>query len=104
MDSELPAWTDAVSDHADGALIAVYAQPRAGRSAVVGLHDGRVKIALKAPPVDGKANQELTSFLAGVLGVPRRDVELVAGLTGRRKRVLVRGVTSSAVASSLALA
>jgi len=74
-------------------LVAVYAQPRASRTAVTGLHDGRLKIALRAPPVDGKANEALIQHLAERLGVSKGDVSVVSGATGRRKRVLVSQIT-----------
>ena len=79
--------------HPDGVLIAVYAQPRASRTAVVGIHDGRLKIALRAPPVDGKANEALIQHLAERLGVSQGDIRVVSGATGRRKRVLASQIT-----------
>ena len=75
-------------------------QPRASRSRVVGEHDGLLKIQLAAPPVDGEANAELIELLARLLGVPKRQVRLVAGDTSRRKRVRIEGVEpASAVAA-----
>lgn len=85
--------SDAVAAHRDGATVAVYAQPRASRTAVIGLHDGMVKVALKAPPVDGKANTELTRYLASIVGVRRGDVQIVKGESSRRKLVLIQGAT-----------
>jgi uncharacterized protein (TIGR00251 family) len=86
----------------DGAVwIPVRVQPRASRDAVVGELDGALKIALTAPPVDGEANAALVAFLAKKLGVPKRDVTLVAGATGRSKTVAVRGVTPDAVRALL---
>ena len=76
-----------------GALeLAVLVQPRASRTRVVGEHDGMLKIQLAAPPVEGEANAALLEFLARRLGVPRRQVMLVAGDTSRRKRVRVEGL------------
>ena len=60
---------------------------------MTGLHDGRLKIALRAPPVDGKANEALIQHLAERLGVSKGDVSVVSGATGRRKRVLVSHIT-----------
>jgi hypothetical protein len=84
-----PGYLTAVSD---GVEIAVHAQPRASRSRLVGEHDGRLKVQLAAPPVDGLANEALTRLVADLLGVPRRQVEVVSGQTGRRKVVRVLGV------------
>ena len=94
---------DALSVHPEGILLSVYAQPRASRTAITGLHDGRVKVALRAPPVDGKANAELVRYLADLLGIPKAHVVLVTGASGRRKRVLVEGVTAEAVVERLGL-
>ncbi|MDX2013470.1 MAG: DUF167 domain-containing protein [Myxococcaceae bacterium] len=79
----------------------VLVQPRASRRKVVGEHDGRLKIALAAPPVDGEANAALVEFLAEALGVKRSAVELVDGLTGRRKRVRVSGLARIAASPRL---
>jgi hypothetical protein len=75
--------------------------PRASRDAVVGEHDGGLKIALTAPPVDGEANAALVAFLAKRLGVAKRDVVLVRGESSRSKRVEVRGASAEAVRALL---
>ena len=75
--------------------LSVLVQPRASRTRVVGEHDGLLKIQLAAPPVDGEANAALIEFLAKLLGVPRRQVELVAGDASRRKRLCIHGVDAS---------
>jgi uncharacterized protein len=74
-------------------VIEVHVQPGASRSEVVGLHDGRLKIRLRARAVEGQANAALVEFLAAELGVARRDIRIDAGLTSRRKRVIVEGFT-----------
>src|SRR6185369_4645469 len=74
-----------------GLRFAVYAQPRASRTAVVGSHDGMLKVAVAAPPVDGAANAALIECLAGAFGVPKSAVTIIAGETGKRKRVHIRG-------------
>jgi uncharacterized protein (TIGR00251 family) len=84
-----------------GAVLEVLVQPRASRTRVVGEHDGRLKIQLAAPPVDGEANAALLAFLADALGVKRADVALLAGETGRRKRVRIAGLDPAAVAAAL---
>ncbi len=89
------------SEHPEGTRLEVLVQPRASRSAVVGEHDGRLKIALTAPPVDGKANKALRKLLASRLRVPGSHIELEAGQTGRRKRVLIRGLSPAEVRERL---
>ncbi len=88
-------------DGAGGAVLEVLVQPRASRTRVVGEHDGRLKIQLAAPPVDGEANAALIAFLAGALRVKRADVALLAGETGRRKRVRIGGVSAAAASAAL---
>ncbi len=83
------------------ATLAVHVQPRAKTSEVAGRHGDAVKIRLAAPPVDGAANVELVRFLAERLGVPRSAVRIAHGLTGRRKMVVIEGLTIAAVTHTL---
>ena len=87
--------------HGGGTIIAVYAQPRASRTSVVGVHDGMLKIALKAPPVDGRANAALLKFLAHHLEVPKGTIELATGASGRRKRVFIPELTPAQIINTL---
>jgi uncharacterized protein (TIGR00251 family) len=65
-------------------------QPRASRDEIIGVQaDGRVKVRITAPPVDGKANAHLIRFLAGAFRVPRAAVTLVSGHSGRHKRLRI---------------
>jgi uncharacterized protein (TIGR00251 family) len=83
-------------DGADGVVIELLVQPRAARTRAVGEHDGRLKIQLAAPPVDGEANVALVEFLAAALRVRKGDVRILRGETGRRKSVQIAGVTAAA--------
>jgi uncharacterized protein (TIGR00251 family) len=65
-----------IRSYKDGSLLEVYVQPRASRTEIVGPFGGALKIKLKAPPAEGKANEELTVFLAKVLGLPRKKIKL----------------------------
>jgi len=77
----------------DGAVrFAVRAKPRAPKTRVLGVKEGALHVAIAAPPVDGEANRELARGLAAALGVPARDVTVVAGQSGPRKIVEVRGI------------
>jgi uncharacterized protein (TIGR00251 family) len=73
----------------------VYVQPRASRNELAGLHDGCLKVRLTAPPVEGAANEALVRFIAEALGVPRRQVTVVAGSSGRRKILEIEGVSEA---------
>jgi uncharacterized protein (TIGR00251 family) len=76
---------------AEGLRIQVLAQPRASRDAIVGVHDGQVKVALTSPPVDGEANAALVAFVAKALRVTKKQVVLMQGEASRRKVLLVKG-------------
>ena len=84
-----------------GVILEILVQPRASRTRVIGEHDGRLKIQLAAPPVDGEANAALVDFLAHALGARRSDVTIERGDTGRRKTVRVAGLTAAAVRAAL---
>ena len=77
-------------DHPEGLILDVRVQPKSAQNAVVGVHDGALKIKLNAPPVDGKANKALVQFLAKWLRCPKSTFEIVSGQTSRNKRLLVR--------------
>ncbi len=90
---------------ADGTdvLLRVRVQPRASREAVVGEAEGRLRVALTAPPVEGAANDALRRFLAGRLGVARSRVTLESGEKSREKTVRIAGLTETAVRELLGL-
>jgi len=67
--------------------------PGAPRSELAGEADGRLRVRLAAPAVEGRANDELVRFVAAQLEVRRGDVQVVAGGRSRRKRLRVTGVT-----------
>jgi uncharacterized protein (TIGR00251 family) len=80
----------------DGAdwILDLRVQPRASRSEFAGRMGERLRVRLNAPPVDGRANAELVEFIADSFGVPRASVSIEAGLSGRNKRLRVRGAPS----------
>lgn len=65
------------------------------RSGVQGLHGDALKLAVRAAPEKGKANDEVESVLAEFLGIPRKQIAVVAGQTSRRKRVQALGCSSA---------
>ena len=65
------------------------------------MHDGRPKIRLAAPPVDGAANAALVEFVAKRLKIAKSRVKVVGGLTSRRKMLEVEGVGAGAVSEAL---
>ncbi|WP_447979221.1 DUF167 domain-containing protein [Candidatus Nitrospira bockiana] len=85
----------------DGVILTVHVQPNAARSEYAGLHGDAVKIRIAAPPVEGAANEAVRRFLSERLGVPLRRVTLLAGQTGRRKRIKLIGVHAKEVTARL---
>jgi uncharacterized protein (TIGR00251 family) len=79
------------SEH--GALVEIRALPGARKSEIVGEQNGRLKIRLNAPPVEGKANKELLRLLAKQLGLKKSQVRLHTGDRSRDKIVLLADVT-----------
>jgi len=88
---------------ADGAVtFDVLVQPRASRAKVGPIHDGRLKLAVTAPPVDGEANAAVIALLAKSVGVARGAIEVVAGASSRRKTVRIAGVARAAIEALIA--
>lgn len=75
--------------------------PGASRSEVVGTLGNAVKIKLRAPPVDGRANEALVEFLAEHLGLPRRAIALERGDTARLKLLRIDGLDLATVRTRL---
>jgi uncharacterized protein len=81
--------------------IAVRVTPRAGRDGIVAWQDSELHVRLKAPPVEGQANEGLKRFLARQLRVPASAVEIVGGATARHKRVRIEGLTMDEIRTRL---
>lgn len=80
-----------IRDSTNGCLLTILAKPRARRTEFAGMHDGALCIRLQAPPIGGKANQELIRFLAEKLRVPRSAISLRHGASSRRKVIAIAG-------------
>ena len=83
----------ALVESAVGWVLPVRAQPGARRAGVQGEQAGALKVAVTAPPQDGRANQALVEELRKALSIKRAQVELIGGQIGRDKRFLIRGLT-----------
>ncbi|MFZ0407854.1 MAG: DUF167 domain-containing protein [Cyanobium sp.] len=90
-----------MADSAAPATVALWIQPRASRDAVLGERDGAIAMRLQAAPVAGAANAALVRFVAARLGVPSRAVQVVRGLSSRRKWITVAGLEPSLVRDRL---
>ncbi len=86
--------------------MAVRAQPGAKKTAITGVYGegpaAQLKIAVHAPPLEGRANQALIAFLAETFGLPKNVVELVSGELSRSKVIMLRGVTLAQAEAKLA--
>lgn len=88
----------------DGVIVPVRAQPKARRNAIVGMHAGRLRIAVTDPPEKGKANKAIAEILAAALEIAPSRVQLVAGATSAQKRFLVGGLSLAVVRQLLTAA
>lgn len=84
-------------EEAGGVSFDVLVTPRAARERLGPVIDGRLKVAVTAPPVEGEANAAVCALLAKTLRVPKSAVSVLRGDSGRRKTILVLGVTAAAV-------
>jgi uncharacterized protein (TIGR00251 family) len=90
-----------IRDTRGGATFQVRVQPRAKKNAVVGEVGEALKLALSAPPIEGRANQACIAFLAELLNVPRASVTIAAGQSSRNKVIRVAGVSAAQVEARL---
>lgn len=74
-----------------GVEIAVRVTPRASRDEIGGVAGDRIAVRLRAPPVEGEANDALVRFLAKAIGIRKSQITLIAGSTGRLKRLRLAG-------------
>lgn len=81
--------------------LSIYVQPRASRVGVVGLHDGRLKLAITSPPVEGQANSQVIAFLAKLFRVPKGGISLESGSQARSKRLTIGGISLAEAAKVL---
>jgi len=85
----------------NGCVLTIKVVPRASRNEVTGVEDAWLRIRLHAPPVDGRANDELVRFLAEKLEAPKRAIAVISGETGRIKRVRVVGLDAATLRARL---
>ena len=92
-----------VRETKDGVVLSIHVHPNASRTEWAGLYGDALKIRVAAPPVDGAANEALTTFLSDALAVPRAMVRVQSGASGRRKQVCIQGRTAAQVRARLPL-
>jgi uncharacterized protein (TIGR00251 family) len=90
-----------IRDTDRGATFAIRVQPRASRNAIAGEMGDALKLALTAPPVEGKANEACVEFLANLLKVPRSSVTIASGESSRNKVIRITGLSAGQVEQRL---
>jgi uncharacterized protein (TIGR00251 family) len=91
-----------IQESAKGATFAVKVHPRARKNAITGVVGDALKLAITAPPVDGKANQAVIEFFADLFAIPRSSVTIASGETSRNKIVRIVGVSKEVAEQKLA--
>jgi len=93
-----------VNETAKGVTFAIKVQPRARKNAITGTVGNALKLALTAPPVEGKANHAVIEFFADFFEIPRSSVSIASGETSRNKLIRVSGISARRVRERLAAA
>jgi len=88
-------------DVRDGVELDLLVVPKASRTELAGEQEGRLKVRLAAPPVEGRANKALIQAIAKWTGIKRSEIEIASGETGRRKRLRLGGATVAEVSEAL---
>ena len=81
-----------LTERAGAVRFSVHVRPRSSRSAILGVREGALEVALTSPPADGAANAELAKLLARALEVRRGDVNIVIGASSRAKVIEINGM------------
>ena len=87
----------------DGIAFAIKLHPRAKKNALTGEIGGALKIAVTAPPVEGRANDACIEFLADTLKVPRASITIVSGATSRTKVIRIAGLSEEELQERLGI-
>jgi len=90
-----------IHESANGVTFAIRVHPRARKNSITGELGDALKVALTAPPIDGRANEACIEFFANLLAVQRSAVSIVSGETSRNKVIRVTGLSAEAVRSKL---
>jgi uncharacterized protein len=93
----------AIRDTPTGATFVVRVHPRAKKNGIIGEVGGALKVALTAPPIEGRANEACLEFLANLLDVPRSSIAIAAGQSSRNKVIRIAGLSAAEVRLRLQL-
>jgi uncharacterized protein len=91
--------------HSNGCTLATRAQPGAKKTAITGIYgegdQATLKIAVHAPPIEGRANEALIEFLAAVFALPKSSIQLLSGAGSRSKVFLLKGLPATTARTAL---
>lgn len=90
-----------IRDTPKGATIEVRVQPRARKTAITGVMGTALKLALSAPPIEGRANEALVEFFSDLFDVSRSSVQVLTGAQSRNKIIAIAGRTSAEISKKL---
>jgi uncharacterized protein (TIGR00251 family) len=94
-----------IERRSDGSLIlSIIVSPNAPQTEIVGLFNSALKVKIHAPPVDGKANEEVVRFFAELLELPQRSVKIHSGETSKSKRIRIVGKTEQQLINAVTVA
>ena len=82
-----------INEMAGGIRLEIKVQPRSARNSIAGEQDGRLKIKITAPPVEGEANKMLIEYLAQLCKLPKRNITIIKGDSSTYKLIELRGIT-----------
>lgn len=90
---------------ANGCTLSMRVQPGAKKTAITGIYgegdSAAIKVAVQAPPVEGRANEALIAYVAKLLGVPRSAVSILHGELGRSKLLGFAGISGTKVLAAV---
>jgi uncharacterized protein len=89
--------------HSLGVRIEMRVIPRASKNAIEGIRGGRLLVTVTAPPVDRAANAAIVEVVSKAMGLPKRDVTIVAGDRSRNKSIVLSGLTATEVGRRLSV-
>lgn len=92
---------ECLSPHAEGCVLRLRVTPGARKTAAEGVMEGRLRLRVQAPPVEGKANVAAAAWAARTFGIRPSAVALLKGEKSRQKDLLLAGISTDAAATTL---
>ncbi len=86
----------------EGIYLSLHVIPGSARTEIAGLYGDKLKIKVKSPPAEGKANNEIIKFLGKIFSLKNKDIEIVKGKKSRSKQIFIKGCSKELIASLLA--